>query len=184
MNSADMLTKSVEKLDPKKRNCWLEGLNEEEPKSLMIEEKWTYKAMILVEKERTETTAGIRQFSNHNKLKRVTAKMFLLKDKFINVFKPERKTLNDYIKKAEAYLWTKEQENMTNANLERITKKLRSMGMNPQHSSEGIWIAKRRVGIHAEETFQPIIVNENSYLAQIYLKTPHDDLWYRSAATI
>jgi hypothetical protein len=110
--------------------------------------------------------------------------MFLIKDKFINFIKPERKILNNYIKKAEAYIWTKEQENMTDADLERITKKLRSMGMNPQQSSEGIWIAKTRVGIHAEETFQPIIVNENSYLAEIYLKTLHNDLWHPSATTI
>jgi hypothetical protein len=104
-------------------------------------------------------TVVIRRFSNYNKLKRVTAKMFLIKDKFINVIKPERKILNDYIKKAEAYLWTKEQENMTDADLERITKKIRSMGMNPQQSSKGIWIAKTRVGIYADETFQPIIVS-------------------------
>jgi hypothetical protein len=73
---------------------------------------------------------------------------------------------------------------MTDANLERMTKKLRSMGINPQRSSEGIWIAKTRVGIYTEETFQPIIVNENSYLAEIYLKTLHDDLWHPSPTTI
>jgi hypothetical protein len=59
MNPADILTRLVEKKGPKKRNRWLEELNEEDLKSLMIEEKWTYKAIILVKKERTETTVDI-----------------------------------------------------------------------------------------------------------------------------